>query len=153
MFPIDFLVTFSKVKVKLLVFMLLWDCFMGHKIKVKLLIFISALSVQYVIKRFLDNYMYQTWHSGCHNRVDNSLYIYATLLNFLPGVIYVSQTFFVLKIVLKWINILIICWTQVTTWWWCYPVISFISSMWASCLNLVNISCYMVSNSVPMTTE
>ena len=31
------------------------DCFMGHKVKVKLLIFISALSVQYVINHVLDN--------------------------------------------------------------------------------------------------
>ena len=47
----------------------------------------------------------------------------------------------------------LLCWIQVITWWWCFPVISFISSMWASSLNVVNISCYMVSNSVPMKSE
>ena len=40
---------------------------MGHK--VKLLVFISALSTQYIMNHLPDNY--QTWYSGCHYRVDS----------------------------------------------------------------------------------
>ena len=48
-------------------------CLLGHKVNVKLLVFISALSAQNFKNHLLD--IYQTWYSGCHERVDYSLYI------------------------------------------------------------------------------
>ena len=81
------------------------DCFMGHKVKVKLLIFISTLSVQYVMNHFLIITKLGTlvatreWIIHCNN-------ISATLLNFAPRGQLCFSNIFCFKTVFKWINIL-----------------------------------------------